>query len=216
MHAIHWKCTHTISNDPKWFGVPPMYRGCFLVETDQMIRGRGYSFFPCGNFFFSFLTRNKCFVPLRHRNKQSFPPPSYNPIFLLVLWTKVLFVTFAEQTIFYSLCSEQSFFFSLPCPPPPVSFGHPLKPNMLCTRWPTAYSVDKCGFFFTTTVVFRLQCQCQRCISSRVSLVCSHFWRHGKHGDPHSGLFVVQSGSGWWGCGRVQSGETGGPDMRGL
>ena len=65
--------------------------------------GGGYGFFPLCKLFFSLLTRNKLFF-LSGKGTRKIFSPSYNPIFLPVLWTNVFFFTVFWTNYFLSFC----------------------------------------------------------------------------------------------------------------
>ena len=100
-----------------------------------MIRGGGLWSFSLCNFLFIFAPNQKqTSFPLRQRNTQIFSTSCY-PIFLPVLWIKVLYLQFAEQTTVLSLLAEQS----VSSPPPkkrhsPVPRIIWLAPNR-CHKW---------------------------------------------------------------------------------
>ena len=86
--------------------------------------------FPLCKLFFSPLTRNKLFLPLRQRNKLIFF--SHITSFFCQFCKQTFYLLqFAEHAIFSSLFAEQSFFFSKNpmrhSPPPQVSSGRPLR-----------------------------------------------------------------------------------------
>ena len=89
------------------------------LGVDKMICGGGLWFFPLCKLFFSLLTRNKPFLPLRQRNKQIFFP-HITPFFCQFCEQTFYFLHFAEQTIFSSLLQTIFFFFKkTPHSPPP-------------------------------------------------------------------------------------------------
>ena len=89
--------------------------------------GGSYGFYPCANFFFWLLTRNKPFFPSQTQPKeQANFFPLYNPIFLPVLWRNFYFLQFAQQTISHQFLLNHLFFPQkaiAPGPPPNALSG---------------------------------------------------------------------------------------------